>query len=98
MIGWRHTVEYGSLKLAFILLLFCEAHDLVWKIISLSEKRMKNCIVKIIDLVFEKNDEGGLFPLTRAVSHAGFSYTRHSSVPGTIYSYLASYRFTLPAS
>ena len=25
--------------------------------------RMKNCIVKIIDNVFEKNDEGGLFPL-----------------------------------
>ena len=27
---------------------------------------MKNCIVKIIDNVFEKNDEGGLFPLTLA--------------------------------
>ena len=27
---------------------------------------MKNCIVKIINNVFEKNDEGGLFPLTRA--------------------------------
>ena len=24
---------------------------------------MKNCIVKIIDNVFEKNDGGGLFPL-----------------------------------
>ena len=24
---------------------------------------MKNCIVKIVDNVFEKNDEGGLFPL-----------------------------------
>ena len=24
---------------------------------------MKNCIVKIIDNVFEKNDEGGLFPI-----------------------------------
>ena len=24
---------------------------------------MKNCIVKIIDNVFENNDEGGLFPL-----------------------------------
>ena len=32
--------------------------------ISVSEKRMKNCIVKIIDNVFEKNDEGELFPLT----------------------------------
>ena len=29
-------------------------HDLVWEIISASEKRMKNCIVKIIDNVFEK--------------------------------------------
>ena len=38
-------------------------HDLVWEIISVSEKRMKNCIVKIINNVFEKNDEGGLFPL-----------------------------------
>ena len=27
---------------------------------------MQNWIVKIIDNVFEKNDEGGLFPLTRA--------------------------------
>ena len=27
---------------------------------------MKNCIVKIIDNVSEKNDDGGLFPLTRA--------------------------------
>ena len=45
-------------------LLFCKTHDLVWEIISVSEKRMKNCIVKIIDKVFEKNDEGELFPLT----------------------------------
>ena len=44
-------------------LLFCETRDLVWEIISVSEKRMKNCIVKITDNVFEKNDEGGLFPL-----------------------------------
>ena len=28
-----------------------------------SEKRMKNCIAKIIGNVFRKNDEGGLFPL-----------------------------------
>ena len=43
-------------------MLFSEAHDLVWEIISVSERRMKNCIVKIINKVFEKNDEGGLFP------------------------------------
>ena len=42
-------------------MLFCETHDLVWEIISVSEKRMKNCIVKIIDNVFEKNDEVGYF-------------------------------------
>ena len=42
---------------------FCETHDLVHEIISVSEKRMKKCNVKIIDNVFEKNDEGGLFPL-----------------------------------
>ena len=36
-------------------MLFCEIHDLVWEIVSASEKRMKNCIVKIIDNVFEKN-------------------------------------------
>ena len=44
-------------------LLFWETHDLVWEIICVSEMRMKNSIVKIIDNVFEKNDEGGLFPL-----------------------------------
>ena len=54
------TVHSNSL-LYFIL--FCETHDLVWEIISVSEKRMRNCVVKIIDNVFEKNDEGGLFPL-----------------------------------
>ena len=54
MIGWRHTVEYGSLKLASILSVFLETHDLVWEINSVSEKRMKNCIVKIIDNVFVK--------------------------------------------
>ena len=48
-------------------MLFCETHDLVWEIISVSEKRMKNCIVKIINNVFEKNDEGGLFPLNNEV-------------------------------
>ena len=31
---------------------------------SVSEKRMKSCIMKIIDNVFEKNDEAGLLPLT----------------------------------
>ena len=35
-------VEYGSLILVYALL-FCETHDLVWKIIIVSEKRMKNC-------------------------------------------------------
>ena len=46
-------------------MLFFETYDLVWEIISVSEKRTKNyySIVKIIDNVFEKNDEGGLFPL-----------------------------------
>ena len=34
-------------------LLFCETHDLVWEIISVSEKRIKNCIVKIIDIFFK---------------------------------------------
>ena len=53
MIGWRHTVEYGSFKLLYFLL-FWETHDLVWEIISVSEKRMKNYIVKIIDNVFEE--------------------------------------------
>ena len=46
-------------------MLFRKTHDLVWEIISVSEKRMKNCIVKIIYSVFEKNDEGGLFPLNK---------------------------------
>ena len=45
----------------FTFLLFCETHDLVWEIISVSEKRMKNCIVKIIDNVFEKMTEVGCF-------------------------------------
>ena len=58
MIGWRHTVRHGSLKLAFILCYFCETHDLVWEIISVSEKRKKNCIVKIID-VFEEMTKVG---------------------------------------
>ena len=45
-------------------MLFCKTHDLVWEIIIVSEKRMKNYVVKIIDNVFEKNDEGVLFPLS----------------------------------
>ena len=49
-------------------MLFCDTHDLGWEIISVSEKRMKNCIVKIINNVFEKNDEGGLFPL-KEIAH-----------------------------
>ena len=36
-------------------------HDLVWEIISASEKRMKNCIVKILDNVFEKMTKVGYF-------------------------------------
>ena len=52
------TVHSNSL---LYFMLFCETHDLVWEIISVSEKRMKNCIVKIIDNDFEKNDEGGLY-------------------------------------
>ena len=35
-------------------MLFCDTQDLIWEIISVSEKRMKNCIVKIINNVFEK--------------------------------------------
>ena len=42
-------------------MLFCETHDLVWEIISVSEKRMKNCIVKIINHVFEKITKVGYF-------------------------------------
>ena len=61
VIGWRQTVEYGSLKLALYFLLFWETHDLVWEIIGVSEKRMKNCIVKIIDNVFEKMTQVGYF-------------------------------------
>ena len=45
------TVHSNSL---LYFLLFWETNDLVWEIISVSEKRMKNCIVKIIDNVFEK--------------------------------------------
>ena len=63
MIGWRHTVEYGSPQTCFYTLLFCDTHDLVWEIISVSEERMNNYIVKSINNVFAKNDEGGLFPL-----------------------------------
>ena len=56
------TVHSNSL---LYLMLFCETHDLVWEIISVSEKRIKNCIVKIANNVFEKNDEDGLFPLMK---------------------------------
>ena len=42
VIGWRTTVEYDSLKLALMLWLFWESHDLFWEIISVSEKIMKN--------------------------------------------------------
>ena len=41
----------ASFILAATLCYFCETHDLVCEIISDSQKRMKNCIVKIIDNV-----------------------------------------------
>ena len=34
-------------------MLFCKTHDLVGEQISVSEKRMQNCIVKIVDNFFE---------------------------------------------
>ena len=52
------TVHSNSL---LYLMLFCETLDLVWEIMSVSEKRMKNCIVKIIDNVFEKMAKVGYF-------------------------------------
>ena len=42
-------------------MLFCETDDLVWEITSVSEKRMKNCIEKIIDNVLEKMTKVGYF-------------------------------------
>ena len=42
-------------------MLFCDTHDLVREIISVSEKRMKNCIVKIIDNFFENVTKVGYF-------------------------------------
>ena len=42
-------------------MLFCDMYDLVWEIISDSEKRIKNCIVKIINNVFEKMTKVGGF-------------------------------------
>ena len=56
-------VEYLLRYSLLYFLLFSETHDLVWEIISVSEKRIKNCIVKIIDIFF-LNDKGELFPLT----------------------------------
>ena len=44
-------------------LLFCETHDLVWEIISVSEKRMQNYREYVLLTMFSKNGEGGLFPL-----------------------------------
>ena len=54
-------VAYGSLILAAIgtyLLLFCETHDLFCEIINVSEKQMKNCIVKIVENVFKNTEVG----------------------------------------
>ena len=42
-------------------MLFCDTHDLVWEIISVSEKRMKKCIVNIINNFFEKMTKVGYF-------------------------------------
>ena len=61
VIGWRHTVEYGSPQTCFYTLLFCDTYYLVAEIISVSEKRMKNCIVKIINNVLEKMTKVGYF-------------------------------------
>ena len=52
------TVHSNSL---LYFLLFCETHNLVWETISVSEKRMENCIVKIIDNVFKKMMKVGYF-------------------------------------
>ena len=40
---------------------FCETHNLVFELISISEKRMTNCIVKIIDNVLKKMSKVGYF-------------------------------------
>ena len=48
-------------NLLLYFMLFCDTHDLVWEIISISEKRMKNCIVKIINNVFVKMTKMGHF-------------------------------------
>ena len=52
VIGWPLSAVHSNSLLYF--LLFWDTHDLVWEINSVSEKIMKNCIVKIIDNVFEK--------------------------------------------
>ena len=50
---------YGFTRLYSVLyfLLFCETHDLVRAIISVFQKRMKNCIVKIIVNVFKNRSK-----------------------------------------
>ena len=45
-------VEYLLRYSLLYFLLFSETHDLVWDIISVSEKRIENCNVKIIDNIF----------------------------------------------
>ena len=58
------TVTFArSLVRGFYTLLFCETHDLVWEIISVSEKRMQNYREYVLLTMFSINDEGGLFPL-----------------------------------
>ena len=58
---WSDPSRYVTSNLLLYFMLFCDTHDLVWEIISVSEKRMKNCIVKIINNVFEKMTKVGYF-------------------------------------
>ena len=48
-------------NLLLYILLFCETLDLVWERKSISEKRMKNCVVKVFDNVFKKMMKVGYF-------------------------------------
>ena len=63
VIGWRNTYLLCTAHLCLLLyfLLFCETHDLVFELISIFEKSMTNCIVKIIDNVLKKMLKVGYF-------------------------------------
>ena len=63
VIGRRNTccIDTFHSFLLLYLLLFCDTHDLVCEMISVFEKRIQICIVKIVENVFKKNIEGGLF-------------------------------------